>query len=130
EPAMKHPRDPDKHKEYHKRKHESDEDDLTSDIHDLRIACNLDAGATELGEEADDVVQHEENSYAFCAQGGEMLCVEGADDSTQDHVDRCCDERWCAENEHLLEGPGTYQGSVVVGPGAAVVAECLAWNMC
>jgi hypothetical protein len=52
---------------------------------------------------------------------------EGADYAAEDHVDCCCDEGGCAEDEHFLEGPGFDFGSGFVGPCSAVVAECFAW---
>jgi hypothetical protein len=56
-----------------------------------------------------------------------VLCVEGADDAPEDHVDGCGDEGGRAEDEDLLEGPGADCCSVFVGPGSAVVAEGFAW---
>ena len=48
----------------------------------------------------------ERMNILMCSEA-EVKCfgAEGADDSTEDHVDCCGDERRGAKDEHFLEGP-------------------------
>lgn len=51
--------------------------------------------------------------------------VEGEDEATKRHVDRCGDEGRGGEEEEVLEDPGADEIWFVGGPGAAVVAKDL-----
>ena len=55
-----------------------------------------------------------------------MLCIEGANYPTEGHVYRSGDERGSAEDEDLLEGPGSDFCSAFVGPSPAVITKCFA----
>lgn len=123
---MKHPGHPNKDTKHDQREDQSGQDGFAADIHDVRVARDLHACAGNLRQEAQDVVDHEDGREPFCADDGEVLGVEGADDPAEHHVDCCGDEGRRAEDEDLLEGPGADACPVCVGPGAAVVAECFA----
>lgn len=94
--------DENEHGKDKEREDQSGQHDFLADAHDFRVSGDLNTCTTDLSAECDDIVRDEDEGEPFGAHAGQMLCVEGADDPTEDHVYGCGDEGRRAHNKHLL----------------------------
>lgn len=98
-----------------------------SNAHNLRISSNLDTSTAKLSAKTENIVHHKDECEPLGPHAGKILCFERTYDSPEDHVNRCSDERWCAENEHFLKSPWTNLETRLMRPCSSIVSECLAW---
>lgn len=107
---------------------ETDDDDLLTNVEHFQRARRLNAAATSLHKKGDHIADNKNLGHPLDGDDGARFGMQRADQPSEDHVDGCCVQCWCDEDENGLHYKTAEGRGVKMGPDPAAIADNLNCN--
>jgi hypothetical protein len=117
---------------HHHLEHQSSNNQLPPCSLRTSTRANLQRGPSDLHNQTNNIVEHEELGEPLRSNGTEVSSIEGGDQTAKGHVDAGSKEDGPEQQEEELQDERLDIGFVVMGPVAAVVAKgfhCEMWSV-